>query len=317
MKMYNLEVKDRYLSEKYTNENTIRNTKLIFERISSIEEEYGEDVYNFSLSQLYDLLRYLDRSTLNSLGKDWSIIQKYVKWGIGEGYTTNMAALSIFRKDLKKFINQDVARNQYIPNRQVFYDILEEIYNYQDKVVPVLLYEGVRGRDFEEIKNLKIQDCDFEKREIILRRNDETIRIVSDIEQRSMEILLKAARQEVYYRGNGVTTARVPTLDFNRAAYIVKASIIGKNRHTSEEDNISTPAIDAKIRNVQKITKMYYLNATNIFYSGMFERLRLVEVERELETKDYLSILKQFGMNTTGWQNLKEKYLHYKETQEG
>jgi hypothetical protein len=314
--MYNNDVKLRFLRSAYGSEDTIANCELIFNKLKGLEEEYNIDIYDFSLNQLHNLLRFLDRATLNSLGKDWSIIQKYVKWCMQEGYTTNTAALNIFRQDLKKFLGKDMVMKQFISNRDEFYESLKGIVNYQDQVVPVLVYEACRGQDFEEIKKLKTSDCNFNERKIVCR-SKKGVRILTDIDPRSMYIIEKASQEMEYEKGNGLSDAKsTAPYKNNREDYVVKASIVARNILIASEDILDTAVIESKIRRYQKYSGFHLLNATNIFYSGMFERLRLISMKKQIEIDDYKRVIKSFGLNPSTYQSLKERHEHYLELME-
>jgi hypothetical protein len=70
--------------------------------------------------------------------------------------------------------------------------------------------------------------------------------------------------------------------------------------------------IDVKFSKIKKWTGKYYLTATNIIYSGIFEKLAKIEENKELDTKDYRKTLIDSGINPESYGMLKERYETYK-----
>lgn len=311
--MYNIDRKQRFIIENYDNERTQKGIQLTFNKIEILEGQYETDLSEFNRNQFIECFNVLDCTTTASLDKEWSKITNYTNWCAAEGYCpVNLAISSIYRKDLVKYINQHAHMNLYIKNRYEFYNYLKEVYNPQEQVIPVLLYEGIYGRpqqenSFEEIKSLRASDCN--ENTIIVRRNDGTARILNDIDSRSMDIIFQAINQQEYYKGNGQSNARVKTMSLQENGYVVKVA-----EREGNVEGISTMTIDARIRNFKKWTGLYWLNAKNIFFSGMMERLQVKELNGEaLVKRDYEDVCKRFGWNARRWYILKEKYLQFKE----
>lgn len=312
--MYNTEIKERFLNNEYTNENTKKNSRNIFEKISILEKQYDIDLHSFNKNQLYDALRLMNATSINAITKNWSIMDRYIQWCTSEGYCLpNINAQDIYRQDLYKFINQDAQKNKYIQDEKEFYDIIDEIQNPQDAVILVLLYEGVKGRNeqpysFEEIQNLKWQDCNYDKNELFLRRDNNETRIVT-IDSRSMEIIKDAYKEDYYYRKQ--STEKIQKLKIVRSDYIVRP--IERKDNT---DKVGIMTINGRIGKMKKIAGKYYMNAKSIFFSGAFHKLQKIEKERELTEKDYLDMCQKYGIDISpnSWRNLKEKYLDFKKS---
>jgi hypothetical protein len=313
--VYNIDRKQRFITENYDNEGTQKGLKLTFDKVEILEEQYETDLSEFNRNQFIECFGLLDCTTTASLDKEWSKISKYTNWCAAEGYCpVNLAISSIYRKDLIKYINLSAHKNLFIKSREDFYNYLKEVYNPQEQVIPVLLYEGIYGRpkqehSFEEIKNLKATDCDYKKHTIIARRNDGTVRVLDDIDSRSMDIIFAAINQTEYYKGNGESNAKVKTVPLQETQNVIK---IGEKEDNVE--GISTITLDARIRNFKKWTGLYWLNAKNIFFSGMMERLQIKELEGELVKRDYEDVCMRFGWNPSRWYILKEKYMQFKDT---
>jgi hypothetical protein len=309
--MYNSEIKERFLNSEYTNEDTKKNSKNTFEKISILEEQFNQDLYNFNKNQLYDALRLLNSTSISAITKDWSIMDRYIQWCTGEGYCLpNMNAQDIFKDDLKKFVNKDAEKNKYIKDEKELFEILNNIKNPQDSIPIALLYEGVKGRNeqpysYEEIQNLTWQDCNYDKNELLLRRDNNEFRIIT-VSPKIMELIKDAYEEDYYYRGEDEDTQKLVIV---RSDHIVRPI---KRKDNTEKVGIMT--INGRIGRAKKVAGKYYLNSKSIFYSGMFNKLQQIEQEKELTEDDYKRICKRYGVDLSinSWRYLKEKYMNFK-----
>lgn len=309
--MFNKEIKERFLNNEYTNEDTRKNSANVFEKISVLEEQYNIDLYSFNKNQLYDALRLLDATSISAISKNWSIMDRYIQWCSGEGYCPpNINAQDIYKQDLKQFVNKDAEKNKYIKDEKEFFEVINNIPNPQDQVIIALLYEGVKGRNeqpysYEEIQNLKWSDCKYEENEILLRRDNDKFRKIT-VNPKVMEIIKDAYHEDFYYRGEG---DNVQKLSIVRSEYIVRSI-----QRSDNADKVGIMTINGRIGKVKKIAEKYYLNAKSIFFSGMFNKLQNIENERELTEKDYRDICRRYGVDISlnSWRNLREKYENFK-----
>ena len=122
-----------------------------------------------------------------------------------------------------------------------------------------------------------------------------------------MAIIKDAYHEDFYYRGEGDNVQKLPIV---RSEYIVRPI---QRKDNTQQVGIMT--INGRIGRVKKIAGKYYLNAKNIFYSGMFNKLQKIEQEKELEEEDYRDMCRRYGIDISpnSWRNLKEKYENFKE----
>jgi hypothetical protein len=321
--MYNIDRKQRFIVENYPNEGTQANIKRVFDKTEVLEEQYSADLDRFNRNQIIEVLGILDSATVESLNKDFTIIKKYKKWSAAEGYSVfDSSSISLYRQDMQKYVNKHANVNQYISNRKEFYELLRQVYNPQEKVIPVLLYEGVSGKNFEEIKNLKSADCLLAPGTIRVTRDDGTIRLLNDIDKRSMDVIMDAINQTEYHRSNGEAKGKTAILQLNETPYVLRTIF----RKDAESEKISTVTLDTRIRLVKKWTGLYWINAKNIFFSGMFDRLQSMEANGVELTKDeYIDVCLRFnwGINDSidtddirkkviQWNVLKDRYELFK-----
>jgi hypothetical protein len=312
--MTNIDRKERFINENYENEGTKKNIRRAFEKIADIEELYNTDLDNFNKEQVIEALGALDSKTVESLCKELSYIKKYKKWSAAEGYSVfDAASIAIYKSDLGRYINKTAHDNQYIKSRAEFYEILKKVYNVQDQIIPVLLYEGICGRpiqehNFEEIRNLKATDCFYEQNTIIVRDDDGHVRILNDIDKRSMDIIFAAINSTEYHRNNGTMEGEYAIKPLEESQNVVKK--VSKQNNIEE---MTVGFIGSKIVAFKRYTELYWINAKKIMYSGMFDRLQSIEANgNELQVEDYREVCKRYLMNEKRWNVIRDKYLAFK-----
>ena len=313
-KMFNKDIKMRFVDENYDDEKTRRSYIYTLSKVEKIESFYNKDVAEFNLKECEDMLASLNCRTKVSLGKEHCILKKYKIWVQGQGYfPINNSMDIIFRDDLSKYINKTAIKNQYV-TREELYKICDDLYNYRDQALLVLLYEGVRGRadskyTFEEIRNLKKIDCDFTNNILTLRRfegvseySGYTERRIQ-VSQKSMDIIQSAINEDMYHKNNGMAEKN-PTIDLKDTQYVIRTA-----SRKNTEDRVPVNAINTLFVMIKRFLgeEYQFLSPTNIFKSGMLEKCREIELrDGYLGSNDYMKIHVMYGMNPASWYTLKE-----------
>jgi len=308
--VYNEEVKNRFLST-IENKNTAMFYKTVLEKTQIMEQMYKKDLYKFNTKkEIMDLLASLGCSTLKSVTTMFSPITIYFKWAISEGYVsaTYYGILkSITKEDLRSVVSK-IKFKQKIINRNELYHIAENIcYNKQDAVVFILLFEGIDGKEHEDILNLKVNNCDFSKN-IITVVSDESARLVS-IPERSMKIIKAATEEKEYYKVNGeAENCKSPFTIIENSEYVLR-----KGGKSNFNNKINSLTVNSRITRMKKYTDKLFLTPMSIFQSGLIDKCKEMESEKEILTpEDYQGIYKINNLNPNGWFNLKDLYEEYK-----
>lgn len=307
--LYNEDIKTRFLSERYS-EVTAKGYRQIFGKTFSTESFLKKDLYDFSYSEIKEVLDGLGAKSTASLSKSKTIIKKYIDWAIYEGYRTSaIDMIDLFsKKDLKKSVNRV---NKFIRNREELYQICDQIYNPQDACLIALLYEGVRGRTenestFEELKNLKVEDVNVAKNMLRLTKNDRTNRPLV-VHEKTMQIIKNAIDEEFYYQDNGNSVAPTAKRVLNKTQHVLRTV----QREDSGEQ-ISTQAINSKFKKIKIWADRPYLNPTVVYQSGQIDRLNALKNELgELTHTEFKKICQEWGLKEENFFNLQDMYGDY------
>lgn len=274
-KLFYLEkVKENFSKTTYHNiEVLIRNAKLY-------EDLFEKDLYNFTLSEVTDMLTSLRAKTKNSLRQKMSVYAQYVDTAIAKGVSLNSSNVvrSILSSELDDIVDLEATNQRYITREDLFNTIVY-LNNDQDRVVFALLFDGVMGNNYENLVNLKFDDIDrktlraklFDGTEVTLSK--ETYNLV------------QLANQEDTYETEYTTYRLVPN------EYVIKAP---KRLRGTEKEALRPNSIRIKIDKFKKDLRISGLTGRSIYLSGVADKFikefgNNVSVVKLTEVQDWLS----------------------------
>lgn len=298
--LYNLEQKEMYLKNLGT--NTRATYYRILNRAKPLEEQFEKDLYNFNIHEIESLMNYLNPKTFNSSFSSISVIQSYIRWAIEQDLRIdNLNPLDAIFGDefVRKFIDTN---NKMIFSEEEIRNIVGGLVNYQDSVIIQCLFEGIMGKKYSEILNLKISDVNFVKNEIKLindiSETEVSERIIQLDEGSNLPKMLELATNElIYYKNNGSVDPKAKS-DRNSLVdngFVLKVVLM----NTKIEAN--KPADQHLIlRRLKKVAEWFnepHLNAINIRNSGMLKMARdLYWSEGELGSNQIERICEKFNV---------------------
>ena len=315
LKLFNPDQKNRFLNEEYPNESTRSTYTSLLVSTSKFENEKQKDLCDFSYSDVVDLMIGLKKKTPKSLDVAQTIITKYVDWCLAEEYSkTGINAFKLSTKeDLKKFVHQVAQKNSYFTRERLFNDVIDRLYNYVDKAMIALLFEGARGRSiadhtFEELRNLKDADINPEINIITVRRDNGEERDIT-VSQKTMDILVTATKEMEYHKLNGEGKGRFAIRPLKQTSYILRTLDV----EFSDGDKITSSCIVTRFTKFREYTGIKFLNPTLVFQSGLLERCEEKEKEKgELQNEDFRQIYLNVNLDPRRWFSLKEMYEAFK-----
>jgi hypothetical protein len=221
----------------------------------------------------------------------------------------------------QQYINQVAQKKSYITIDEL-YDYCSQLYNYIDKAILALLFEGVKGRSdidhsFEELRNLKMTDIFPENNAIIATRDPDkehlskTTRVIS-VDPRTMDILVAACKEDAYHKSNGEAKGKFAIMPIKNTPYLIRTI---EKLASADDGRIAVGNISSRFKNFRKYTGIKYLTPTLIFQSGMLYRLLKTEEEigEELKPEDFRQAFRNLELDERNWSSLKEMYESYKQ----
>jgi len=166
--MYNEEIKKRYIVEK-ENSTSIPEGFLYkqFSKTESFENFYGKDLCNFTKHEILNMYKTFNTSSLDFLTVINSHFSLYTQWclcqNLVEDFQNHFSVID--RESLLTCVNT-IAIKKSIITRETLYDWIRQLPNPSDGFVMLALFEGIKGKEFCEIINLKMSD--FEENTVTL-----------------------------------------------------------------------------------------------------------------------------------------------------
>lgn len=316
-RLYNEELKKAFL-DTIKKENTRESKGYILQRAKPFEEEKGKDICEFNFVELGELWGFFRFPSVTMAFTVISIIAEYIDFCIEKGQSSinyNWAKSYYNLEGIKPFISK-VAVKKKVITREGLDEIANFCANFQDSALFYARFEGLGGRakaenTFEEIRNLKMSDCNTETNYVIARQDNGETRLVK-VSSETMDMFVKAYNQKVYYNNNGQSLAKVKEGELIDSEYIFKTSDVG--RAIKDGDNRVTPQlIRRRMKNITNKMGNKFLTASTILLSGMVDCAKQIKAEKgELTREDYEYICEKYGTNTKRWYNVKvaiEDYL--------
>ena len=315
--MYNPELKNVFLNT-IDNEGTRDNVGYTFQKARTLEEEKGRDICYFNFDELGELWSSFRAKSFAAITTKVSIIVKYIDFCIDKGLADvnyNWAKMYFNEGGLRPYVSK-VATNNRIIDKETLEDIIDFCANAQDAVIFALLFEGVKGRPirenaFEEMRNLKMADCDTNANNIILRQDDGKTRVI-EVSDYTMNLIADAFNQQEYLRKNGESVAKLKEIELVETDYVLKVGYIG--RYIESADNrIRQQVIFRRLKNIAKAYGNNFLTPTNIYMSGMVDYAQTLKAEKgtDLDNNDYIHICEKYNIDIKRWYKIKVEIKEY------
>lgn len=320
--LYNPDRKMKFLEEEYPNEATRTTYKSLLSIISVYENEKDKDLCDFSYADAVELLIGLRRKSLQSLNVAHTVIVKYTDWCIDPNQFYSKTGFNAFKlirpEEKEKYVHQIAVKKSYFTREEIFGEVINQLYNYIDKAIIALIFEGVRGRSengysFEELRNLKKKDIMPESNQVVVTRYDEDYieqKRVVEVSPETMSILVKAREEEEYHKDNGNASGKLAILPLRDNDYLIRTIA---NNWFGDDERATINSIHTRFKAIREYTGVKFLNATLVFQSGLLEKCeKLEEIKGELTTQDYRDIYLNMELSDSQYATLKSKYELFK-----
>ena len=158
--MYNENIKERYIDEK-TAVTVMSNRYLdrLFGRTEEFEEKLNKDVSCFAAHEIRNMYATWNIGSPDFLINLHSNLNQYTRWALTQGLVNDSQNHyeEIERKELIMLINQ-VKRQKAIITEETLNEWINLLSEPCDKFLLRALFEGIAGKDYCELVNLKIND---------------------------------------------------------------------------------------------------------------------------------------------------------------
>lgn len=278
-KVYDQETKERFLDYIIIDKYPRRWWERLFEKSVLLENKYNKDLYNFTTGQIQELYKLLNLS-LESLIVLNINLTKYGDWASINGLLVDgQNHYNEFDTEMLNLCASKSGLKQSIVTRDEFNKMIKEFDNYQDKFIYYCLFEGIKGKGFCDVINLKVEDIDINNKMVNLN-SGKTIKV----SQEFIDVCFKADVEKIY------------VTPYNPIGLIPSINILKPKKNSVKDCSERTiQRTFARMRDSKKI------NANSIFNSGLIVHLNERAEELGIHVKELI-------YQTDTWNDIKEKY---------
>ena len=279
-------MKTEFINKLECSDSVKESFKMIFKKVAPLEAKLNKDLKDFNREELLLVLEELKGRSYNSVHTKWGITKKYLK------HFNNAYVDTITPKDLKEFIVETEIR--YV-TREELKEKVSVLTSSSHKALFFLLFDGIGGKGYKEICNLKFEDIDFETGKISLEN-----RCVS-VSKDTLNLLMETKHEDTVSKV--IWKDDIPNFD---SEYSVNMSspYVFKTRILESTDKGMTPykvtGLQRRLDSLTKAVGLNHANGKSLYYSGCAERYLRIEkkFKKQLSIQDINSFASVVGAET-------------------
>lgn len=268
--VYNIDIKKQFLNQIDIDKYPPRWWERIFEKSYEFEVRNNKDLYSFTANQIIEFYKFIDVKTYESLLVANINLIKYGNWALQNNLITDGQNHfnEITNETLASCINK-VSIEKSIVTLEQLKEIMEQLYNKQDWYIFYALFEGIKGKNFEDIINLKITDITDGYAHL---PSGDTIPVSQDF----INVAMEADKETFFYDAS------------QRIKPLQRSDTIYKPKNNSRGMNLSKAIYAAIVRNIKLAGASNYLSATSLHQSGLIHYLNKIAEEEEVSVERLL-----------------------------
>lgn len=288
-----------FVNEYYSNEGTQVNSFRILRLFNKEELAKGRDLYELNEEEIKELITSLPSTSKRTIQSLSCVFDKYHNWAIEKGLNvTNINPMNNINvtEDLLIGLQKKTLKKKFLTKSEMYESIDEYLKNetsvYQCASIVPLLFHGIAGEGFCEIRNLKPEDVNFDTNIITIKGSESTREVWVD--DKCLALIEEACNETYRLRADGKID------NYNPSDYIFKNSKLGNT------DPIKRQRVFERVKEVLGgvVTPMSLLK------SGQMEMLkRMLKEKGTLTNDDYKLVTKLYNKEESSWLRLKEDFL--------
>ena len=274
--VYNQEGKEIFLDSININKYPFRWWERLFEKTIELEEKNQKDLYNFTTPEILELYKFLDVKSLESLMIYNINLVKYGDWALMNNLSIDgQNHFSEIDNELLADCINPIGVNKSVITEEQLEDILRQLDNAMDKYVFYALWEGIKGKEYSEILELRMVDINEATKEVSLSSG----RIIK-VSDRFIAIAKEADQQTTYISYSGDKIVKRP---------LIPANTIYKDKHNSHGADRPRTIYGLVLRSIKKLGLSNYLSINSIYYSGFIYHLNKIATANNITVEQVLA----------------------------
>lgn len=270
-KKYDMQLTDmqkQFVCENYDESLIGRFNKLIC-RAKPFEEEHGKEISAFSKNEICEYLTSLNATSTSNLESFASMLRKYMRYARANGI--DGADKGEWDMLHKRDIANCVSREKHYFTMSDIDDYLSRLYNPADKWFILALFEGLCGKDREEIWGIALSDFDAENLTVATPNGK-----VKKVSQRLYDIAVESANTYTYQTLSQLRSVATVKLIEDRPYSVFKYSAVKSMNSSLARWNFRTTR---RIKGLKNYLYEDELSIPRIINSGMYYQLQQIQVK--------------------------------------
>ena len=275
----------RYIDIEYSDSNHMVNS-FVLEKIDAAESILNGKVYNFNKDNLLFLLNLFDATSISNLVVYKSLIAQYLIYVSDITSATAISQITnITTSDLESVINKIGRKKKYLTKKEYIQFLTEnnEKLNANDLAIFVLLWNGVRGQGYKDLRELKTEAFNYDDSTLTFNNG------IIKLEEIERDVLYDAITNSTYKVYNKKVRGSRKVIDketgevrvllnpgkkpVNSYELKLNSSYIIKPIKSEDDDIENEYDLKLRILNSLKFADKKYLSGISIYSSGVMFRI--------------------------------------------
>lgn len=260
---YNEDIKGSYIDEIESDVLKLIHS-YFFKKVGRGEREINKDLYDMSFDEIEMILYALRPTTETASYNNVLRIDDYIMWAFDKGYRkSSVNPLDAVNKMewSKKFVSH--YSRTYFTEDEIL-DMCNALYNYTDKALLLALYEGIGGKGYKELLNLKISDIHERDHNYFVWLYDGEKERIVQISGTLKNYLMAANNENGYTSNNGKSLEKRSFSVYEKSDNVFK-----KSRRGKQDDALDNFFVLRKMTFFKEFFGNEYLRAKDIRISGI------------------------------------------------
>ena len=273
---YNEEVKIQFIND-YKRSRVVNETSLtgMFNKIYKYEIQNKKDCNNFAIEEILAMYRCFKAKSVHVLENYNVYLKSYAAFCMHYGFGMENNYANISKAMLQECLDENIIKQKFL-TREQFDEVEDELYNYTDKALLELLWEGISGKSMEDIVSLK-RSMISEDKQYICFEDGRKVKLSAKLYN-----YLDKAFAEKEYMCYGVTV-RVKQLIGDDCLYKEM-----DNAYTVDSDDKFFRWVYRRIQTYRKHVGLPLLTMKTIAASGLLYKIKQAMEKNNLGLREFL-----------------------------
>jgi len=279
-------IKTDFINKLECSDSVKESFKMIFKKVSPLEDRLGKDLKDFNRDELLLVLEELKGRSYNSVHTKWGVTKKYLK------HFNNPFVDTITSNDLKDYIVEADVR--YV-TREELKSKVSVLESASHQALLFLLFDGVGGKGYKEICNLKFEDIDFQTGKVTLENRAVTL-------SKDTLNLLEQVKQEdtvtkIIWKHDQPNFDTEYSVNMN-SPYVFKTRMLVSTKNGMTPYKVT--GLQRRLDSLTKVIGLTHANGKTLYYSGCAEKYLKLEkkFKKQLSIQDINSFASVVGAET-------------------